>query len=123
MKGVLLSARSRHRRLLRWVALLLLFAQGVAVGLAPTAEAYASRSAPAHVEEGGTHLHWSHNPDDCPACIALQLVAIPTRGPAPLPRVVIRHRPPATLRTTIARAERAGPPTSRAPPADDVAAG
>jgi hypothetical protein len=97
-------------------AILALAAQSVATLLAPAAEARASQSAPAHVESGGTHQHHSHNPADCPACIALQLTGIP-QTPARSNEVVTEQgpiNPPPALH--IAKASRFDARNSRAPP-------
>src|SRR4051812_14372516 len=81
MIGVLRSFRRPRSRVLLLTAIVALAAQAVATLLAPAAEARASKSAPAHVESGGTHQHHSHNPADCAACIALQLTGIPQQAP------------------------------------------
>ena len=82
MHGVLRSFRRPRSRILVLAACLALAAQSVASLLAPAAEARASRSAPAHVEGGGTHQHHAHNPADCAACLALQLTGVPQLTPA-----------------------------------------
>jgi hypothetical protein len=120
---VLASVRTRHRRLLRLVALLLLGAQAVGIVVAPLAEARASHSAPAHVEEGGTQLHWSHNPNDCAACIALQLTPVPVRPTAAVPRATVRQMAPTLGVFSPAHPDRAGPHAPRAPPALPTAIG
>jgi len=118
MTGVFATFRSSRSRLTRVAGLILLIAQVVAVGIAPAAEALASHSAAAHVEDAGIHLHHSHNPNDCPACIALQIGAngLPVRvepptaaaqGDAPL-RVAQAIAPP--------RARGIEPHAPRAPP-------
>ncbi|HEX6537120.1 MAG TPA: hypothetical protein VF041_21235 [Gemmatimonadaceae bacterium] len=116
MTGVLASIRTRHRRLLRLIALLVLGAQAVGIVVAPLAEARSSSSAPAHVEEGGTHLHWSHNPADCAACIALQLTPVPAHRAMPVPRRFVKQTPPVIPVLSAAHPERAGPHSPRAPP-------
>lgn len=123
MTGVLASIRTRHHRLLRLVALLVLGAQAVGIVVAPLAEARSSRSAPAHVEEGGTHLHWSHNPADCAACIALQLTPVPVRPSTAVPRVAVRRMPPIVAVFSPAHPDRAGPHSPRAPPPLPTAVG
>lgn len=116
MTGVLASIRTRHRRMLRLIALLVLGAQAVGIVVAPLAEARSSRSAPAHVEEGGTHLHWSHNPTDCAACVALQLTPVPAQRAVPVPRRFAKQPPPVIPVLSAAHPERAGPHSPRAPP-------
>ena len=55
MLGVLRSFRRPRSRLLLVAAFLAFTGQAVAALIAPAAEARASQSAPAHVEQGGTH--------------------------------------------------------------------
>lgn len=119
MTGVFATFRSRRSRLTRLASLLALVAQIVAVAIAPTAEAHASVSAAAHVEDAGIHLHHSHNPNDCPACVALQIGAssLPSRVDQPAPGV---HRGAAlrvALRTVVPGVRRIEPHAPRAPPA------
>lgn len=117
MSGVLRSFRRARSRLLLVAALLALTGQAVATLVAPTAEARASHSAPAHVESGGTHKHHSHNPNDCPACIALQITALPQHAVDRPIFLTVRYSPhPAATRRIIA-AHRFGPKAPRAPPA------
>ncbi|MGH7649389.1 MAG: hypothetical protein ACREND_14830, partial [Gemmatimonadaceae bacterium] len=110
--------RSRRSRVTRLAALLALVAQIVAVAIAPAAEARASVSAAAHVEDAGIHLHHSHNPNDCPACVALQIGAssLPSRAeqarPAAHHRAVLR----VAVQTVAPGARRLGPHAPRAPP-------
>ncbi len=116
MPGVLRSFRRPRSRVLILAALLALAAQGVATLLAPAAEARASRSAPAHVEGGGTHQHHSHNPADCAACIALQLTGnpqLPHSGNQVVTEQGPINPPPAPH---IAKASRFDARNSRAPP-------
>jgi len=116
MHGVLRKFRRPRSRVLILAALLALAAQSVASLVAPAAEARASRSAPTHVESGGTHRHHSHNPADCAACIALQLNGIPQRPPAEKEIAVEKrpiHPPPALH---LASASRLDERHSRAPP-------
>jgi len=118
MTGVFATFRSRRSRLTRITVLLVLIAQVVAVGIAPSAEAIASHSAAAHVEDAGIHLHHSHNPNDCPACLALQIGAngLPSRVDAPAP-VVHRGAPLRVARSVDPpRARRIAPHAPRAPP-------
>lgn len=112
-----LACRTRLRRFVRLVACLVLATQGVALLLAPAAEARAQHSAPVHVEPLGTHRHYAHNPDTCAACIALQLTPLPIRAArSPRRRLLLRIVAP---RDVAARApwRRHGTPKSpRAPP-------
>jgi hypothetical protein len=116
MTGVLSTLRHRRRGLLRWVAMLLLAAEAVGIVVAPSAEAVASRSAPAHVEAGGTHLHHSHIPETCAACIALQITGLPIRHEPPEPPAPARQEPRPVVPLDAGRAIRAGPNSPRAPP-------
>jgi hypothetical protein len=118
MTGVLASLRTRRTRLLRFVAVLLLAAEAVGIVVAPSAEAVASRSAPAHVEAGGTHLHHSHIPETCPACVALQINGIPSRPDAPELPGAEEHEPLPFFAPTwlTSRGSRSDPKTPRAPP-------
>ena len=117
MPGVLRSFRRSRSRLLLVAAFLAFAGQAVAVLIAPAAEARASQSAPAHVEQGGTHKHHAHNPNDCPACIALQIVGVVQRatdGPVvPTARHAVR---PAAVRQVITT-DRFDPNSPRPPPA------
>ena len=117
MPGVLRSFRRSRSRLLLVAALLAFTGQAVAVLIAPAAEARASQSAPAHVEQGGTHKHHAHNPNDCPACIALQLTGLVQRAADGPVFSTARHvvRPPG-LRHVIVT-DRFDPKSPRAPPA------
>ena len=117
MTGVPASIHRRFR-FPRIAALLALIAQVVAVGIAPTAEAIASQSAPAHVENAGTHMHHSHNPSDCPACTALQLGATGLPGRTAPPRLLsVRSVAPRTARyLVVTPARRIEPHAPRAPP-------
>ena len=118
MTGVFATFRSRRSRLTRLASVLALVAQIVAVAIAPTAEAHASVSAAAHVEDAGIHLHHSHNPNDCPACVALQIGAnsMPSRVASPAPAT---HRGAAlrvALGTVVPGVRRIEPHAPRAPP-------
>lgn len=116
MSGVLRSFRRARSRLLLVAALLALTGQAVATLVAPTAEARASHSAPAHVESGGTHKHHSHNPNDCPACIALQITGLPQHAVDRPVFLAVRYAPhPAATRRVVA-ANRFSPKAPRAPP-------
>lgn len=118
MTGVFATLRTRQSRLTRLAGLVALIAQVVAVAIAPAAEARASVSAAAHVEDAGIHLHHSHNPNDCPACVALQIGAssLPSRADQPAPvavgEVALRGARP----TLVPRARRIEPHAPRAPP-------
>jgi hypothetical protein len=118
MTNVPATLISRRFRLPRLAATLALIAQVVAVGIAPAAEAVASVSAPAHVEAGGTHLHHSHNPADCPACTALSLSASSNPERPDVPRLTALHRalPRIDRRPIVTRARRIEPHTPRPPP-------
>jgi hypothetical protein len=120
MSGVLRKFRRPRSRVLVLAAFLALAAQGVATLLAPAAEAHASRSAPAHVESGGTHKHHSHNPADCAACIALQLTGLPQQPPNESEVFAERRsiNPPAALH--IVSASRLDERHSRAPPTPSI---
>ena len=116
MTGVLRSSRRPRSRVLLLAAIIALAAQAVATLLAPAAEARASKSAPVHVESGGTHQHHSHNPADCAACIALQLTGVPqlaTGGGLVVSEKGPVNPPPAPH---AARASRFDARHSRAPP-------
>jgi hypothetical protein len=120
MPGVLRSFRRPRSRLLVLAAFLALATQSVATLLAPAAEARASRSAPAHVESGGTHQHHAHNPADCAACIALQLTPVP-QTPARGSEIVAERgaiSPPPALH--LAKASRFDDRNSRAPPIHSI---
>ncbi|HEX6815861.1 MAG TPA: hypothetical protein VF102_09330 [Gemmatimonadaceae bacterium] len=118
MTGVFATFRSSRSRLTRLAGLILLIAQVVAVGIAPAAEALASHSAAAHVEDAGIHLHHSHNPNDCPACLALQIGAtgLPSRVERPTPAVA--RVAPMRVAQAVAppRARGIEPHAPRAPP-------
>jgi hypothetical protein len=103
--------------LFRLAACLALLAQVVSACLAPTADARAERSAPAHVESGGTQLHHSHNPADCAACTALRLLGAPARPSAPRADIGAVHQALAAPSESRPRPLRAGGTnTPRAPP-------
>lgn len=108
--------RNSRSRLLRAAALVVIAAQAVAVCVAPSAEAVASRDAPAHVEPAGTHLHHSHTPETCPACLALQIAGVPAHRlwSAIAARVWVEQARPHV--ESVARAARTEPKTPRAPP-------
>jgi hypothetical protein len=117
MTGVVALVHFRRQsRFLRCVAMLVLAALGVSVLLAPSAEARADRSAPAHVEADGTHLHHSHIPETCPACIALQLTGIPSPAQAPPLLAAPRYAPSAISAYRLVRGDRIDPKSARAPP-------
>jgi hypothetical protein len=117
MTGVVALVHFRRQsRYLRCVATLVLAALSVSVLLAPSAEAHAGQSAPAHVEADGTHLHHSHSPETCPACTALQLTGLPSQTQLP-PLVAAPHDAP-TARSMyhLVRGDRIDPKVARAPP-------
>jgi len=124
MTGVLTRRFRRGSRLPRFAAALALIAQAVGVAVAPSAEAFASRSAPAHVEPAGTQKHHAHNPATCPACIALQLSASSVPTPATPPMAIpARHAPPRGVNLGHSvLASRVDPKAPRAPPVLLVAA-
>ena len=118
MTGVFATFRASRSRLTRFAGLILLIAQVVAVGIAPAAEALASHSAAAHVEDAGVHLHHSHNPNDCPACLALTIGAngLPSRVQRPA-RAAQRAAPLRVAQATVPfRARGIDPHAPRAPP-------
>lgn len=117
MTGVVALVHFRRQsRYLRCIAVLVLAALSVSVLLAPSAEARADQSAPAHVEADGTHLHHSHTPETCPACIALQLTGLPS--PPQLPSLVAAPHDAPAIRSTyqVVRGDRIDPKVARAPP-------
>jgi hypothetical protein len=117
MTGVLRSFRRPRSRLILLAAFLAVMGQAVTTLIAPVAEAHASRSAPAHVEADGTQQHYSHNPTDCAACLALQLTGLPQHvAPSPPVRAVRFTSRPAESRRTVAPSW-FDPNNSRAPPA------
>ncbi len=116
MIGVTARPIPRHAPLFRLVAVLLLAAQAVSIALAPSAEAFASRSAPAHVEASGTSLHHSHIPEACAACLALQLIGIALRPHRPELPAAPRSEPLPAASVRSPRAPRPGPNAPRAPP-------
>lgn len=71
------SLRFRRSRAVVLAAAFLAAAQFGVAAIAPVLDADAGRSAPAHVESFGIHLHFAHNPDDCAACLAQSIVATP----------------------------------------------
>ncbi|HWG52440.1 MAG TPA: hypothetical protein VN677_03980 [Gemmatimonadaceae bacterium] len=109
--------------MLRVVALVVIAAQAVSVCLAPSAEAFASRSAPAHVEEGGTHLHHSHTPETCPACFALQITGEPPQHDPVLARLFTTFDSPRPSEPHVAPARRIAASSPRAPPLVTLANG
>ncbi|HET7564910.1 MAG TPA: DUF2946 family protein [Gemmatimonadaceae bacterium] len=116
MPGVLRSFHRARSRVLLVAAFLALTGQAVATLVAPAAEARASHSAPAHVESGGTHKHHSHNPNDCPACIALQITGLPQHAVERPALLTVRFTPPPATTRRILAAHRFGPKSPRAPP-------
>ena len=78
------SVRFRRSRAVVLAAAFLASAQFAVSAIAPALDADAGRSAPAHVEAFGIHLHFAHTPDDCAACVAQSIVAVaPAVSPAP----------------------------------------
>jgi hypothetical protein len=117
MTGVVALVHFRRQsRYLRCIATLVLAALSVSVLLAPSAEARADQSAPAHVEADGTHLHHSHIPETCPACIALQLTGVPSPTQIPPLASAPHHAPPAISTHRVVRGNRVDPKAARAPP-------
>jgi cytochrome c5 len=124
MMGMLSFLRPRSRsRVLRIVALVVIAAQAVSVCLAPSAEAFASRSAPAHVEEGGTHLHHSHTPETCPACFALQITGEPPQHDPWQARLSSAFDTPRPIEPHVTPARRLAAKSPRAPPLVPLANG
>ena len=110
------SLRFRRSRAVVLAAAFLAAAQFGVAAIAPVLDADAGRSAPAHVESFGIHLHFAHNPDDCAACLAQSIVAAaPAVAPA-LPTAVA-HPTEFASRAPVG-AERDGwrPDVARAPP-------
>jgi hypothetical protein len=100
----------------RLVAIVLLAAQAVSSLLAPSADARAEQSAPAHVESAGTRLHHSHNPADCMACAALRIVSTPARHNALAAFIGVRHEIVAQANRTPCLQRRSGGKSARSPP-------
>jgi hypothetical protein len=120
MFHVLRPARRARTRALFVAAFMALTAQVVATAVAPLAEARDAQAPAAHVESGGTHQHKqiTHNPDTCPACIALQLTPLPQRPAAARALIPARYAPrPVASSLVPAARSRFAPKTPRAPPA------
>ena len=108
--------RSRFRVL---AAALLASVQFGVVAFGPLVDAADGLGAPAHVEETGIRLHYSHNPDNCAACAASTLVGDQPRGADPsLPRIVAEL----PLREEIRVAPRRGAFSQKSPRAPPRAA-
>ena len=107
------AIRARFRA---YAAAFIAATQFAVVAFGPLVDASEGRSAPSHVEETGTRLHYSHNPDNCAACAAATLVGDSPRTAAVLPLAEIL--PAITLAVSPALvAMRDGTPKSpRAPP-------
>lgn len=113
MPGLRTLTRSRVFAI---AAALVASAQFAVATVAPLLDADAGSSAPAHVENFGSHQHFAHNPDDCAACLAQSIVVA---APAVATSLPVR----AAIRTEFApRAPRSAergdwrPDGARAPP-------
>ena len=116
MHRVTVPVRHRRSRFRVLAAALLASVQFGVVAFGPLVDSADGLGAPAHVEETGIRLHYSHNPDNCAACAASTLVGDAPRGADPsLPRAVSD----APLRADIRVAPRRlsfTPKAPRAPP-------
>ena len=116
MLRVPLALRIRRSRAFLCAAALLASAQFGVATVAPALDADAGRSAPAHVESFGIHLHFAHNPDDCAACLAQSIVAAaPAVAPA-LPTAVAHPTEFASRAPVGAECDGWRPDVARAPP-------
>ena len=78
-----------RRTVFRLLATLAAAAQVSVSAFGPIVDGLGGEGAPSHVEAFGIRLHYSHNPDDCAACIAASLVAaLPPSGLGVIPAVV-----------------------------------
>jgi hypothetical protein len=110
------SLRFRRSRAVVLAAAFLATAQFAVTAVAPALDADAGRSAPAHVESFGIHLHFAHNPDECAACLAQSIVAVaPAVAPA-LPTRVARPTEFASRAPLGAARDGWRPDVARAPP-------
>ncbi|HEY9515540.1 MAG TPA: hypothetical protein VIQ74_07680 [Gemmatimonadaceae bacterium] len=100
-----------------WIAALTaLFAQMVAIGLSPIAEARASTDVPTHIEAADRAPHPGHHPADCAFCIVRHLSPLPVRPFTGARPAVVRQslRPVAPHQAFVAVSR--DPDPARAPP-------
>ena len=109
-------------RLRKFAAAFIATVQFAVVAFGPLVDGMQGASAPAHVEEFGVHLHYSHDPDNCAACAASHMVGDAPRAPMPALEMAARSDArtialvaPATLREGSPKSPRA--PPRRAPAA------
>jgi hypothetical protein len=115
---------SAHRltRIRSFAAALIAATQFAVVGFGPLVDGLQGASAPAHVEEFGIHLHYSHDPDNCAACAASHMVGDAPRVPVPALQLAA-HRDGLTIAVVSPTLRRDGTPKSpRAPPRSAAAA-
>jgi hypothetical protein len=105
--------RSRFRLL---TAALVATAQFAVVAFGPLVDASEGASAPSHVEETGTRLHYSHNPDNCAACAAATLVGDSPRTAAVLPLAEILPATTSAVSPALVAIRDGTPKSPRAPP-------
>lgn len=114
--------RVRPRRLRVLSAVLIAATQFAVVGFGPLVDGIQGASAPAHVEEFGIHLHYSHDPDNCAACAASHMVGDSPRVPTPA-LLLAPQRDGIAIALVVPAVRRAGTPKSpRAPPRSAAAA-
>ena len=106
----------RRSRTRAFAAAMLAAVQLGVMALAPIIDAREGPSAPSHVEEFGTSLHYSHNPDDCAACTAVTLIGDLPRAVATLIPAAIRSAPRPVVRLAFTAPRAATPKSPRAPP-------
>lgn len=109
------TSRRRYSRRLTVAACVALVAQLMLVTLSPIADAHLHVSGPVQLEPAGTH-HLSHNPEQCPECIALQTLAIPGSPTYQLRESFARLDVPMPAPISGRMAIRFTPKTPRAPP-------
>jgi len=122
MSGLAPAARPLRRRF-RALAIAAAAVQLLVVAAGPLVEGGEGPSAPVHIERFGTSKHFSHNPDDCAACLAATLVAAPPRAALAVVPAVLRVAAPETRRAPRAVRVAESPKSPRAPPADSRRAG
>lgn len=113
-----MTAPVRHRRSRFRVlaAALLASVQFGVVAFGPLVDGADGLGAPAHVEETGIRLHYSHNPDNCAACAASTLVGdAPRSADSRVPRAVSDAPVRAVVRVAPLRLS-FNPNSPRAPP-------
>ncbi len=96
--------------------------QFVVVGFGPLVDGVQGASAPAHVEEFGVHLHYSHDPDNCAACAASHMVGDAPRAPTPALQLAAHRDRVAIAAVPPVRARAGTPKSPRAPPRSAAAA-